>query len=139
MLGMSKTIEQTLHIVPAVSNKMAEAIDEWTRMYKDEADWLHEPTYNDPTRVVSLGLPAFIASEKARMVVLELKSEITAPKKTAVMDNPKYFPPTMDAFGNMQVSGHPKTIITEEVIGTHIYTQVLHIKTLQPIGIKRIT
>ena len=118
MLGMSKTIEQTLHIVPAVSNKMAEAIDEWTRMYKDEADWLHEPTYNDPTRVVSLGLPAFIASEKARMVVLELKSEITAPKKTAVMDNPKYFPPTMDAFGNMQVSGHPKTIITEEVIGT---------------------
>ena len=67
MLGVSKTIEQTLHIVPAVSNKMAEAIDEWTRMYKDEADWLHEPTFSDPSKVVSLGLPAFIASEKARM------------------------------------------------------------------------
>ena len=117
MLGMSKTVEQTLKIVPAVSSKMAESIDEWTRMYKDEADWLHEPTFNDATRVVSLGLPAFIASEKARMAVLELKSEITAPKKTAIVDNPNYFPPTSDAFGNMKVSGHPKTIVTEEVIG----------------------
>ena len=117
MLGMSKTVEQKLNIVPAVSTKMAEAIDEWTRMYKDEADWLHEPTYNDATRVVSLGLPAFIASEKARMAVLELKSEITAPKKTAVVENPNYFPPTSDAFGNVKVSGQTKTIITEETIG----------------------
>lgn len=117
MLGMSKTVEQHLNIVPAVSTKMAESIDEWTRMYKDEADWLHEPTFSDPTRVASLGLPAFIASEKARMAVLELKSEITAPKKTAVIENPNYFPPTSDAFGNVKVSGHPKTIITEETIG----------------------
>lgn len=117
MLGMSKTVEQKLNIVPAVSTKMAEAIDEWTRMYKDEADWLHEPTYNDATRVVSLGLPAFIASEKARMAVLELKSEITAPKKAAVVENPNYFPPTSDAFGNVKVSGQTKTIITEETIG----------------------
>lgn len=117
MLGMSKTVEQTLNIVPAVSTKMAEAIDEWTRMYKDEADWLHEPTFNDPSRVASLGLPAFIASEKARMAVLELKSEITAPKKTAIIENPNYFPPTSDAFGNVKVSGHTKTIITEETIG----------------------
>jgi A118 family predicted phage portal protein len=117
MLGVSKTIEQTLHIVPAVSNKMAEAIDEWTRMYKDEADWLHEPTFSDPSKVVSLGLPAFIASEKARMAVLELKSEITAPKRTTVAENPNYFPPTSDAFGNMQVSGHSKTIVVEETIG----------------------
>lgn len=117
MLGMSKTVEQTLNIVPAVSSKMAEAIDEWTRMYKDEADWLHEPTFNDPTRVASLGLPAFIASEKARMAVLELKSEITAPKKTAIVENPNYFPPASDMFGNVKVSGHSKTIITEETIG----------------------
>lgn len=117
MLGMSKTVEQKLNIVPAVSTKMAEAIDEWTRMYKDEADWLHEPTFSDPTRVASLGLPAFIASEKARMAVLELKSEITAPKKTTITENPNYFPPASDEFGNVTVSGHPKTIITEEVLG----------------------
>lgn len=118
MLGMNKTIEQTLHIVPAVSNKMAEAIDEWTQMYEDKAEWLHEPTYNDPSMVVSLGLPAFIASEKARMAVIELRSEITAPKETVTEENPEYFPPTSDMFGNVKVSGKPKTIITEKTIGT---------------------
>ena len=117
MLGMNKTIEQTLHIVPAVSNKMAEAIDRWTLMYEDKAEWLHEPTFNDPSMVVSLGLPAFISSEKARMCVLELKSEITAPKKETEEDNPNYFPPTNDEFGNVKVSGQPKTIITEQTIG----------------------
>lgn len=34
MMGMNKTIEQTLHIVPAVSNKMTEAIDLWTDLYQ---------------------------------------------------------------------------------------------------------
>ena len=80
MMGLRTTIEQTLNIAPAVSNKMAEAIERWTNMYEDKADWLHEPSFNDPTKVVSLGLPAFIASEKARMAVIELQSEITAPK-----------------------------------------------------------
>lgn len=117
MLGINQTIEQTLHIVPAVSNKMAEAIDEWNLMYQDKADWLHEPTFSDPTAVMSLGLPAFIASEKARMAVLELKSEITAPKKVEEVDNPEYFPPKTDALGNVTVSGKPKTIVTEETIG----------------------
>ena len=49
-------------------------------MYEDKAPWLHEPTLQDPTRVASMGIPAFIASEKARMATLEMKSEITAPQ-----------------------------------------------------------
>ena len=101
---MNQTIEQALHIVPAVSDRMSQAIDEWTAMYKDEAEWLHEPTYVDPTKVVSLGLPAFIASEKARMAVIEFKSEITAPKTLKEEDNPNYFPPMADSFGNVKVS-----------------------------------
>lgn len=113
MLGMNQTIEQTLHIVPAISNKMAEAIDRWTEMYEDKAPWLHEPSYNDPTMIVSLGLPSFIASEKARMAVLELKSEITAPTETMEEENPNYFPPTTDEFGNLKVSGQTKTIVKE--------------------------
>lgn len=117
MLGMSQTIEQTLHIVPAVSNKMAESIDEWNLMYQDKAEWLHEPTVGDPTNIVSLGLPAFIASEKARMAVLELKSEITAPKEVAEIPNPEYFPPKSDMFGNITASGKPRTIIQENTIG----------------------
>lgn len=108
------TLEQTLHIVPAISDKMAEAIDRWTLMYKDQASWLHEPTFADPTLVASLGLPSFIASEKARMAVLELKSDITAPKETVEEENPDYFPPTTDELGNVKVSGQPKTIITDK-------------------------
>lgn len=113
MLGMNQTIEQTLHIAPAINSKMAEAIDEWTRMYEDKAEWLHEPSASDPTLVVSLGLPAFIASEKARMAVLELKSEITVPKEEVEQVNPNYFPPTTDMLGNVKVSGESQTIITE--------------------------
>ena len=113
MIGLRATIEQTLNIAPAISNKMAEAIEEWTNMYEDKAEWLHEPTFSDPTRVVSLGLPAFIASEKARMAVIELQSEITAPKKTEEVENPDYQPPTSDMMGNIQTSGEPMTKITE--------------------------
>lgn len=113
MLGLQQSIEQTLNIVPAISNKMAEAIERWTLMYEDKASWLHEPDFSDPTRVVSLGLPAFIASEKARMAVIELQSEITAPKETQEVENPDYFPPTSDMMGNVKVSGQPKTIVKD--------------------------
>ena len=113
MMGLRTTIEQTLNIAPAVSNKMAEAIERWTNMYEDKADWLHEPSFNDPTKVVSLGLPAFIASEKARMAIIELQSEITAPKETKEVDNPDYFPPVSDMMGNIKASGESKTIVKE--------------------------
>jgi len=113
MLGMNKTIEQTLHIVPAISNKMAEEIDMWTLMYEDKAPWLHEPAYNDPTLIASLGLPSFIASEKARMAVIELESTITAPTERVEVANPEYFPPQSDMFGNFITSGKSKTIIQE--------------------------
>lgn len=117
MFGMNHKIEDTLHVTPAVSDKMADAIDEWTAMYMDEAEWLHEPENGDARRVVSLGLPAFIASEKARMAVLELKSEITAPTTTKRVTNPDYFPPTSDAYGNVRASGQPPTVVEEEVEG----------------------
>lgn len=114
MLGLRTSIEQTLNIAPAISNKMADAIQQWTDMYEDKAPWLHEPDFKDPTKVVSLGLPAFIASEKARMAVIELQSEITAPKKTTEVENPNYFPPVSDAEGNVTTSGQPKTIVEEK-------------------------
>ena len=113
MMGLRTTIEQTLNIAPAVSNKMADAIERWTNMYEDKAPWLHEPSFNDPTKVVSLGLPAFIASEKARMAVIELQSDITAPKETKEVDNPDYYPPVSDVMGNIKASGEPKTIVKE--------------------------
>lgn len=117
MFGMNQSIEQALHIVPAINDKMSQAIDEWTLLYQDEAPWLREPSYTDPTKVVSMGLPAFIASEKARMAVIEFKSEIAAPKLIKEEANPHYFPPVTDAFGNVKTSGETKTVITEEVDG----------------------
>ena len=81
MIGKTD-IEQALHISPIISSDMTNAIELWEDMYKGKAPWLHEPTFDNPTRIVSLGLPAFIASEKARMATLEMKSEITTPQKT---------------------------------------------------------
>lgn len=115
MLGV-KTVEQALHVVPAISSKMAEAIDLWSKLYCGEADWLHEPTYENPTKVVSLGLPAMIASEKARMATIEMKSEITTPTETEEKENPDYTPPTMDEFGTWYSSGQPKTLFEEKPV-----------------------
>lgn len=78
MIG-SRTIEQKIHVAAVISPIMEEKIQLWTDMYKDQAPWLKEPTFADPSRVVSLGLPAMIASEKARTALLEFKSEITTP------------------------------------------------------------
>ena len=116
MIG-KQTIEQTFHMMPAISSEMVEAIEEWTDMYEDKASWLKEPSLADPVKVVSLGLPAFIASEKARMAVLELSSEITAPTETTEVDNPNYYPPIADMFGNIQFSGQPKKILQETQVG----------------------
>lgn len=117
MIG-SRTIEQTLHVAPAISSQMETAIETWTAMYKNQAPWLTEGTYDNPARVVSLGLPAMIASEKARTALLELSSEITAPTKEVEIDNPNYTPPTEDEFGNIIPSIEPEKIKEVRFIGS---------------------
>ena len=74
-----KTVEDVLHITPCVSDRMADAIQLWADMYEGNSPWVREPTPDNPARIVSLGLPSLIASEKARMVTLEMKTEISAP------------------------------------------------------------
>ena len=83
-----KSIENVLHITPCVSDRMADAIQLWSDMYEGQSPWLKEPTYSDPVRIVSLGLPSLIASEKARMVTLEMKSEISAPMEQVDINSP---------------------------------------------------
>ena len=112
MIG-ARTIEQTLKVAPTISSQMEEAIQLWSDMYKNKAPWLREPTYSDPTRIVSLGLPALIASEKARTALIELESEITTPVKTEEVDNPDYKEPVPDENGNIIPTAVPKTIIKE--------------------------
>ena len=78
LTGTGKSIEQVLHIKPTISSEMIEAIELWGDMYQDKAPWLKEGTLANPERVTSLGIPAFIASEKARMCTLEMKSKVSA-------------------------------------------------------------
>lgn len=89
MLG-AKTIESKLNVSVAISPEMEKAITTWNTLYRNKAPWLHEPDDNDPTRVVSLGLPAMIASEKARTALIEFKSEITTPTEEVEVPNPDF-------------------------------------------------
>lgn len=82
-----KSIERELGISPLISNQMANAIQLWEDMYKGQSPWIREPTFNDPTRIVSLGLPQMISSEKARTALLEFKSEITTPMKEVEVES----------------------------------------------------
>ena len=116
MLG-AQTIERKLNVTPAISSQMEEAIQLWADMYKNQSPWLNEPTFENPVRVTSLGLPAMIASEKARMVLLEFKSEITVPTKEVEIENPNYVEPKPDEFGNIIPSAEPKIIVEERMVG----------------------
>ena len=92
MLGMisSKDIERELNINYAISPQMENAIHLWSDMYKDKASWLHEPDENNPVRIASLGLATLIASEKARLALLEFESEISPPTEEVEVPNPDY-------------------------------------------------
>ena len=98
MLG-TKTIEQVLGIKSSMSEEMEAAINLWSQMYENRAPWLKEPTRESPTRITSLGLPALIASEKARMATLEMEVEINAPMEEIEEPNPDYVPPGIDENG----------------------------------------
>ena len=80
MIGIN-TIENILHITPSISNEMINAIELWSDMYEGKAPWLHGASEEDNSIVKSLGLPQFIASEKARTALLEFNSEVTSTNK----------------------------------------------------------
>ncbi|MDD7793684.1 phage portal protein [Clostridium sp. 'White wine YQ'] len=64
-------IQQKTNVSIAVSNDMSNAIDLWTKLYMDEAPWVNNKT------IFSMNTAAGIASEFARLVTLEFKSEIS--------------------------------------------------------------
>lgn len=63
-------VEKKIGVNVAISNAMAEAINLWLKMYADEPPWLSN-------NITSMGLPASIAAEYARLVTLEFDSCIT--------------------------------------------------------------
>ena len=112
MIG-KQTIQEVLHVTPAVSDKMMEAIDLWSHMYEDKSPWIKEPTDKDPTTVRSLGLAQLIASIKASTALVEFESEITTPMKEVKPATPNYM-----NTGNIGTDGKP-----EPVVATHVVTQ----------------
>lgn len=69
MIG-SNTVKSNFGAESSVTQEMADKISLWGRMYENNADWLGKDTK-------SLNLSAAIASELARLVTLEMKSEVT--------------------------------------------------------------
>lgn len=111
MLGRD-VISEVLSVKSAMSDNMVNSIQLWSDMYEGRAPWLKEPSQGHPERVTSLGLPALIASEKARMATLEMASEITPPMKDVEKKNPDYQPPSVDENGEVNM-GRESAIITE--------------------------
>lgn len=62
-------IAREFNINIAMNNEMANAIDKWSNMYKNNPPWLNED-------IKTIGLPGAIANELARLVTIEFKSEI---------------------------------------------------------------
>ena len=70
--------KRTLKVDAAVSTEMQAAIDLWAQMFVDQAPWLDETTR-------SLGLPAAIAGEIARLTTVELESSVTGSTRAAYL------------------------------------------------------
>lgn len=71
-----RSIEQAESIETPLSTDMVNALDLWYRLYLNQASWL-----GGDANVRSLNLPAFISSEVARQIVLEMKWNITGKGK----------------------------------------------------------
>lgn len=76
-----RSIESVEQIETPLSADMINALNDWHDMYMNQAPWLNEDEDNDLPIVKSLNLPAFIASEIARQIIIELKWDITGKKK----------------------------------------------------------
>ena len=70
-----RSIEQAEHIESPLSPEMTSALDTWYSLYRNRAPWLSDS-------VKSMNLPAFICSEIARQIILEMQWSITGKGKT---------------------------------------------------------
>lgn len=71
-----RSIESVESVDTPLSPEMANALDNWYKLYTNQAPWLGDS-------VKSLNLPAFISSELARQILLELKWSITGKNEAA--------------------------------------------------------
>lgn len=71
---VKSTVEEALKVKTAVSDEMDKAMVLWLKIYTNNAPWISK-------EVPSLQLGASIAEEFARLITLEMKSEVTGSKR----------------------------------------------------------
>lgn len=71
---VKSTVEEALKVKTAVSDEMDKAMDLWLKIFTNNAPWISK-------EVPSLQLGASIAEEFARLITLEMKSEVTGSKR----------------------------------------------------------
>lgn len=76
----TQTVEEQLKVKIDISDTMVRNIELWSNMYKNKAPWI------DEDNVKSLNIPSAVASEMARLVTIEMESDITSGTET---DNPR--------------------------------------------------
>lgn len=74
-------VKDALNVDINISNKMANAIELWAKMYEGKPDWVKKDVY-------SLSLPCSIAAELARLTTIEMKSEIVGSDRAEFMNEP---------------------------------------------------
>ena len=79
MLQMIQKALKHIQIDWCLSSEMANQIDLWTRMFENRSPWLSKT-------VESAGLPAAIAGEVARMITLELATEVSGSARATYID-----------------------------------------------------
>jgi len=75
MFSKKATIETAFDTNIAVSGKMENAIYLWAEMYENRPPWLNDNA--EEGTVETLGIPASIASEIARLVTMEMEVKVT--------------------------------------------------------------
>lgn len=73
------SINNVEHIDTPLSTEMINALDDWYKMYTNQATWLKAE--KDEAQIKSLNLPSFIASEIARQIIIEINWDITGKTK----------------------------------------------------------
>ena len=130
MVG-TKSVEDVLHVAPLLSSEMQNAIQEWEDIYKGKAWWLKEPTYEDPSRVASLGLAQMISSEKARTALLEFESEITTPmKEEDTQSRQRIYQVRVQKAKKMLLATSQSVLINSVSTTHHSFTHKLLLKSL---------
>ncbi|MEG0408971.1 MAG: phage portal protein [Bacilli bacterium] len=110
-----------------LSDRMASQIELWTKLYEDNSPWIRD-------NVQSANLPAAIASELARLVTLELKTEVTGSTRANAI-NEIY----KKVISNLRVDteyacAKGGLIFKPYVNGNDINVQVIHANNFFPIS-----